>query len=253
MTWHTIMGDRVLTGVEAKFYIEAVQNAFAVLNDEINDMNEEDSEDWCADMYPTGSTLFDRSSFNQKAVLVNFVLSALLKPEIPYPPLTHILEAAAYFPLVFVRSMVSSETEDDDFVNEYEPDAEYRYYYRKMLYLPFKEIILPWELESLEQEREDYEPDEFEKMLQAKQKFDYRCNVFGEWDNIIEFLADRIFWDRDWQIVSYHPQLLDGGNEITKMMGIDDDYLSNRLPKVSDEEAAKALAEIHAWNSETIS
>jgi len=78
--------------------------------------------------------------------------------------------------------------------------------------------------------------------------FNERSDNFELWDNAIESLLERVFWDCDWQISSIEPQLLDGVDEqLTAMTGLEDEYMTNRLPQVSDEEAISALEAIRQW------
>ncbi|NJO42359.1 MAG: hypothetical protein HC769_17370 [Cyanobacteria bacterium CRU_2_1] len=61
-------------------------------------------------------------------------------------------------------------------------------------------------------------------------------------------MADFIFYDRDWQVTSLHPQLLDGLDQgFSEQTGIFESYISNRLPKVSSEQIARALSETQHW------
>lgn len=74
------------------------------------------------------------------------------------------------------------------------------------------------------------------------------CEDSLEWENCIDELADRIFWDRDWQVTYNHPQLLDGiEEEFANQTGISEDYVQNRLPKVTQAEADAALQKILHW------
>ena len=71
------------------------------------------------------------------------------------------------------------------------------------------------------------------------------CEDSLEWENCIDELADRIFWDRDWQVTYNHPQLLDGiEEEFANQTGISEDYVQNRLPKVTAAEVELALQKI---------
>jgi hypothetical protein len=71
---------------------------------------------------------------------------------------------------------------------------------------------------------------------------------YSEWDDSIDDLADRIFWDRDWQVTYAHPQLLDGiEDEFAEKTGITDEYIQNRLPSVTQAEADLALQTIFEW------
>ncbi|KAM3098809.1 hypothetical protein ACKFKG_04910 [Phormidesmis sp. 146-35] len=58
------------------------------------------------------------------------------------------------------------------------------------------------------------------------------------WEEIIEDLADRIFWDRDWQVSSrclhVEDELLDSiEEEFSQLTGLDEAYMKNRLPRLT--------------------
>ncbi|MBE9007181.1 hypothetical protein IQ259_19445 [Fortiea sp. LEGE XX443] len=233
MTWHTQIGDRVLEGIEAKFYLEILQEAVYYLQ-EIEDFNDELE---CL----TEDNIFDNANFNQKIVLLHSCLVALLNPDVPPPSLTNSLEAAAFFPFAFLQMKVEEEinlAEDGLF----EEGEDYlKYCYRQRLWSVFEQLILPsWQAEEFDDDEEEYDD---------WSDFDYHSTDVEQWKWLVDELADRIFWDRDWQFSSEFPQLLDGIEpEFSQTTGIYEDYMSNRLPKVTPEEAKTALLEIQTWS-----
>jgi len=236
MIWRTQLGERVLEGVEAEFYLEALHSA-------VDDLEvAEDAEvevEW-----RTGDRIFDTARFNQKVVLLNTCLEALLNPEIPAPKLTNVLEAAAYAPFAYVRQRVYEEVEADG-VEEFDEDEEsIKYCFRLLVWKPFEVLIFSHWL------TDESEMDELEPEAHAEEEmFNYRSTNFDLWDEAIEELADRIFFDRDWQLSFTHPQVLDGiERNLGEAVGIDEDYMTTRLPRVSDEEAAIALRSIQTWS-----
>jgi hypothetical protein len=49
-------------------------------------------------------------------------------------------------------------------------------------------------------------------------------------------------------MTSLHPQLLDGlDKRLGEQTGLSEDYITNRLPKVSSEQVVTALSEIQHW------
>lgn len=244
MVWHTSCGDRVLDKIEAEFYLKILKDSFQVTLDLMTDWDNPNPKDislWVS----TGNHFFDRASFNSQIYLINFSLKALLKPEVPMPELDHLLEAAAFYPFAYlVESVYTEITEiaDELMVKESEknPDESFIYFYRKIAWDAFETMILP-HLDSYDDEEE---PDPFQSFYEQK----YKCIEMRDWEFAIDCLADQIFWDRDWFFVSDQPQLLDGMDPvIAASMGITENYFTNRLPKVSDEEAIAALREILEW------
>jgi len=233
MTWHTHIGDRILTGIEAKVYLTAMQHAIDYLQDAI-----EYGDDFDVKTY---DRMFDLANFDQKVILLHTCLSALLKPEVEIQELSNVLEAAAYFPFAFLRRRIAEEIElsQGDWLDEDE-DEELGYFYRRLVWKAVKEYVLPhWK--AVEEEDE---------VNEEEVAFNDRSDNLDLWDQAIEDLIDRIFWDRDWMVTWRNPQVLDGiEDEISKPLGLDD-YFTNRLPKVSAQESAIALDEIRNWKLE---
>ena len=100
MTWRTNLGNRVLEGIEATFYLTAMQHAADYL---------EDAYEFEDDIVQTYDRMFDLASFDQKIILLHTCLSALLDPSVEDPELSNLIEAAAYFPFSFLRLRVNEE------------------------------------------------------------------------------------------------------------------------------------------------
>lgn len=252
MTWHTIMGDRVLEGTEAKLYLTALQDSLAM---------EFELKDWedCQLWGYTGNDFFHRASFNQQVLLINYCFNALLKPDIPMPKLNHTLEAAAFYPFAYLQAMIDEEIDTETRENKEgsEIDDNYAYLYRRMVWEAFEELELPGLLEADREEGYSDEEDDTEEEENDTDNFyglKYKSTNLHSWEFAVDCLADRIFWDRDWEMVSLQPQLLDGMDEnLSYNMGIDEDYFSNRLPKVTDEQGKVLLQEILDWKLPGIS
>jgi hypothetical protein len=101
MTWNTNFGKRVLEGAEAKFYLHILQAAVEFSQEAV------EFDDGIEVI--TGDRIFDSASFEQRVVLWHRCLAALLKPEVPVPLLTNVLEAAAYFPFAWLTQRVEDE------------------------------------------------------------------------------------------------------------------------------------------------
>ena len=94
--WHTQLGERVLEGKEAAFYLLAVQETVTLLQD-----TPSEEIDWC--LPPTFDSVFDNATSAQKIVLLHEVLLALLDPSRPEPKLTNVVEAAASLPFEVMK------------------------------------------------------------------------------------------------------------------------------------------------------
>ncbi len=228
MTWHTNAGMRVLEGVEAEVYLTAVQSAIDYI--ELMDDGEGGLD------VKTGDRIFDFANPGQKIIILHICLSALLKPEVEAPELNNVLEAGAYFPFAYLQMRVEEEiSEEDDW---HEDETAIKYYFRRLIWKAFEEFVRPRWRDAVTEYGEREEEAEFSE----------RSTNLNLWEEIIDELADRIFWDRDWQMSTIAPQLLDGiETEFSQTTGLEKDYITNRLPKVSDAEVASALAEIRGW------
>lgn len=228
MSWRTPLGERVLEGTEAAFYLNAMQHTVDYL---------QGMEDLASDLdVRTGDLIFDSATFDQKIVLLKTSLSALLNSEIPAPRPTNVAEASVYFPFAFLRSEIATEIESDE-MEEFDEDQKYRYYYREMVWNAFEEYVLPnWQVSA-----EEYGEDEDEW------DFNPHSNNFELWDDTIEGLLERFFWDRDWIMSTGTPQILDGIEEPLAELADLEDYFTTRLPKVTHEAAIAALNEIRNW------
>jgi hypothetical protein len=222
MTWVTESGERILSGIEAQFYLKIMQAAVERL---------EEADRIGADLdWQTGDRIFDNASFVVKIVLLHASLSALLNPDVPAPKLTNVTEAAAFFPFAFLEFAISEEI-DLARDGEFEDDLEHlKHYYRQMTWDTFKILVLS------ESQDEEYLVD------------DYYSTDVDQWQYIIDGLAARIFYDRDWRETSFHPQLLDGiDKKFSQATGIHQDYIINRLPEATAKQAAEALSATYNW------
>ncbi|MGG6270499.1 hypothetical protein ACQ4M3_37575 [Leptolyngbya sp. AN03gr2] len=231
MSWHTSLGDRVLEGTEAAFYLSAVQHAIEHLQ-ELQDIDEETD-------VVTGDRIFDYASLNQKVVLLHTCLQALLDSRIDPPELTSVLEAAAYFPFAFLKLELKMELESEEdgiFDNE-----EFKYYYRNIVWQVFDEFGYPCWQSAIEEFGEDEEENAFHQHSTNSRL----------WKSIIDQMANRIFWDRDWMVSSFAPELLDGIDQsFSEMTGLTEEYVTNRLPKVTSKQVKQAIAAIKNWKLE---
>lgn len=121
MTWNTHFGQRVLEGAEAKFYLHILQAAVEFSQEAVEFDDVE---------VISGDRIFDSASFEQRVVLWHRCLEALLKPEVPVPPLTNVLEAAAYFPFAWLTQRVEDEIAFADCIEENDDP----FYWRRLIW-----------------------------------------------------------------------------------------------------------------------
>ena len=235
MTWRTCLGDRVLEGTEADLFITAVQ----LTAENIYDFGSDFDLD-----FETSNRLFDTATPNQKLFLLNFCLSALLNPEIPSPELNHILEATVYCPFAYLKMEIAYEIESELQGDYQDEDEQYKYRFRRLLWQPFQEYILPSE----QDDDEEFDFDEDEELAGEIKSFSYQSIDLDRWDEIVEYLAHRILWDdEDWKLTSLVPVWTDGTDELGLMLGLTDEYLSSRIGIISEEEREAAYKKIQSW------
>ncbi|MER3435855.1 MAG: hypothetical protein C4288_21360 [Leptolyngbya sp. ERB_1_1] len=226
---------RSLQGTEAELYLTAMQGAIDYIEVMGDDLD-----------VKTGDRIFDSANFQQKVIILHYCLSALLKPEVEAPELTNVLEEGAYFPFAYLKMRLEEEISEEDEWSEDEEDLKYAY--RRSLWNAFEEFVRPRWKSAVEEYGEREEEADFSD----------RSPSLDLWEEIVDDLADRIFWDRDWQVSSIAPQLLDGiEEEFSQLTGLDEAYMTNRLPSSTDhtalplvERSLLALAEIRAWRLE---
>jgi hypothetical protein len=247
--WQIYPGEPfILEGFRAKFYVEITQNYVDLLL-EFADKNLEKSD---YDI-ETGCIILDNANVKQKVYLIDFCLSALLKPEIPPPTLTHILEATVYLPFAFLIDRIESDIEhqeEAEGTKEYFENYFYFTYRRRLTERAYRRIALPldiafditsdgsdFELETVEDWQEHYED-----IL----SFDYESTDVREWADKVNVLAHSLVLgdDEDFRVTSINPQLVDGAAPVALNMGITDEYLSNKLPLVTEEEFEKSQRSI---------
>jgi hypothetical protein len=224
MTWRTNLGERVLQGVEAEVYLTAVLHSIEHL---------QDSRDFDEIEVKTGDRIFDAASINQKIILLHTCLTALLNSDIDAPPLTNVTEAAAYYPFAFLKLRVGDEIMmgKEDWSNE--EDEEIKYFYRRLIWRAFEQYLLPGWQAGVEEFGANEELDNFHD----------RSDDLDLWRTVIDELADRIFWDRDWQI---KVRDFESPQDLDESLGLEE-YFTNHIPLVSNKQVAVAVAEIENW------
>ncbi|MCD0460517.1 hypothetical protein [Roseiconus lacunae] len=186
MTWHTPSGDRIMLGQEA----DLIRQSISTMVDELVSCRETDESPW-----EYGVTLFDELSWQQQLALLDRLARGLLEVTEDTVELTGINEAG----IAAVYQNVSQQIELEIELQSVSP-PEVRCQWRQAalnVYLENKVIEAGWRsdcnvhkhvaLESSENSViEDLAPD---------------CDQVDRWQWLIECLADRILWDRDFDLV----------------------------------------------------
>jgi hypothetical protein len=192
--WWTSEGERVLRGAEWELFREGLAGVW----DQIEDSKEDDE-----DSFTYGIPAFDNLQTNQKLALLALVGKALHDEAIPMPNLTAHAEATVATIFKYVRQSVEIEIgldEGDD------PDATF---WRQLVLAACREVEENWE----------------------KPLPDPCCDDVGEWEVLIDVLAEWILWDYDFCM---EESFLDEDPVVAKKkmkeMGIAGDYYLQPAP-----------------------
>lgn len=229
--WHTHLGDRVLEGREAIFYLSAARETVALLQDTpLEEM------DWW--LPATFDAVFDAATAQQKIVLLHQCLLALLDPNIPQPELTNVIEAAAYLPFQVMKSRVEEEISfasegvwGEEDLHSY---TTRKYYYRRFILQTCQS--LNWKVNA---------------DIERPKIRNERSNNLELWHAAVQALAERIFWDDDWQVTTRYPGIVEGKHPQVVQVGGLSDYLTNNLPQVNDAQVILAVRAITCWQLPT--
>lgn len=180
MTWHTPSGDRHLVGEEA----ELVRDSIATMVEELASCRETDDEPW-----KYGVTLFDELTWQQQLAVLDVLATHLLQTTDAVVELVGINEAA-------VAAVYQNVLQQIELEIELQPVSppEFRYRWRQAALDAFRE-----------NESEEVVRDELISQLDDDESiFDLEvdCVEVDDWRWLIDSLADRVLWDRDFEMVN---------------------------------------------------
>jgi len=193
--WRTSTGTRTLVGSEA----ELVRQLLAFVYFQINVACPAAGEP-----FESGVSLFDRLEASQQLALLAEVGQGLLSADQPPPKLSSLREATVSVLFEELRACVADEVDC-----ELEEESPNRYWRR---------LIVRVCIAAGDDEQIADLPDSGSDDLDA-------------WDLIVESLADRILWDRDWEMEDLFADAIpERGRQLKRFLGIDDDYFRDIAP-----------------------
>ena len=217
--WATSQGDRTLVADEAQLVLLAV----GYLHDMITagvDLNEP---------YQTGVVMFDTLQPTQQMAILHEVAHGLLDPETPVVTLTAVREATVYAIYCELESLLEIEI---DLSVQAKPDFEFR-----------ERIIRAFQ--HLEDQGSEWDDDPAPANATEFDTPDRDCEDIGQWKRIIELLADRVLWDRDFELeeafADHDPEKI---KSIKRYMGINEDYFAVAAPDADSQEYLKLHQEL---------
>jgi hypothetical protein len=214
--WHTSEGDRELTGAEAALLKAAITSVVEQIKEEsVGHMEQVEY----------GIRLFDGLPWSQRLVLLEQVATYLFTETREPLELTAVNEAAVGALFEHVRWEIELEIilRSDDPLR---PDTQWR----EMVSAAYEECIRADGVDVTTEEWEGFiRPDITSKDQEA-------------WSDLIESLANRILWDRDFEMEDL---FLDEAPEKTHLMkqylGIDSDYFAAAAPDAVTDEAMQRV------------
>ncbi len=212
--WHTSRGDRILHGDEATLVREAIDTMVDVLLLHVDD------ELAGGIVCETGVHVFDQFTPAQRIALLHEVAKYLLTDAGETLRLSAALEATVAAVFVDIRDHVAIEVDFPQATHH--PRWIERPGWRHLVASAFHVVT---ELEGDFKARE-------ELPLEAS-------GDIKQWELVIDYLADSILWDRDFEISG---DFLDEDPEISRerrqLLGIEDDYFTQIAPDPRPSEVA---------------
>lgn len=228
MTWRAPDGCRYLRGAEATLVKELIASMAQRIIDDIE--HPDDQERWQFDV-----DLFDALTPTQQLTLIRNVAEHLLTETDEPMELTATNEAAAY--AIFRTLSLELESEIETAVaREYDPewdselwlfafalddDPTWSTHWRSLSLYAYRECF-PDQFDA-DQVDEDESDDEYDCVWLTPH--DITCTNAIQWEMVAEGLADRVLWDRDFEMAEEFLDLAPAQATVMKrMMGIDNDY-----------------------------
>jgi hypothetical protein len=225
MSWQTPDGDRYLTGHEATL----VRETLACVVDHIS----EDIRFAEPDRWEFGVVLFDELTPSQQAMLIKDIAEHLLTRTNKTLELTATNEAAVYaiFQTLAVQIEVEVDTEDDKPAND-----SWRCFWRRLTLDAYRECFSDAHSDSFD----DDDPEDPWMTPQSEQSPN-----LSQWQSLTECLADRILWDRDFEMAgSFLDEEPAKAAVLKQMMGIETDYYSSIAPDATANKVDDLLREV---------
>jgi hypothetical protein len=228
--WSTPHGDRVIQGYEASLIRETV----AVMIDELELLADQTA-------FPPlefGISVWDGLTWQQKLATLDQVLRHLLQPSLPPLPLNAIYESAvgAIFEKIKCCIEVELDIDQSEFESEFHDVDDS---WRSLVLLAFDEphysedgfMSGDW-IDDIEGEVYPTGPD------------DTRIDL---WFNVVERLADRLLWDRDYEMEDVFADVEpDEAAAMKSYMGVSEGYYQHIAPDLRDDQVAIVINRVRA-------
>jgi len=218
MTWHTPNGDRCLFGEEA----ELVRDSIASMVQELASCRETDEAPW-----EYGVTLFDELTWQQQLAVLDLLATNLLCDTDRTLELSGVNEAAVAAVYQNVVQQIELEIE----LHDVSP-PEFRSRWRQATLDAFYE----------NEENDIMVRDAIIDGMEENSEFDLDVDSveIDRWRHLVDMLADRVLWDRDFEMVE---QVIDAPPEhaaaLRAALGIESSYYTAIAPDPTEPEVDK--------------
>lgn len=219
MTWDSSEDERVLTGHEAVLIREAISRLVDELESEL---------EWNEEGLITGAPIFDKLTTDEKIGVLRSVAEHLLLPTPETLGLTAVSESTVWAIYKIIEQQIEIEI---DFEKEDE-DLE----------LPSWRT-LTWNawIEGAEGDLHCDDDEDDESYFPE----DQNCTDVEKWRSVVDCLADRILWDRDFEMID---DFMDANPEVAQLkklvLGIDEEYYTAVAPEVPSGKLTDSIAAI---------
>lgn len=209
--WQTSIGTRTLAGSEAELVRQLLGYVYYQMSVTLQTPDEP---------FESGVSLFDRLEIPQQMALLAEVGRALLQDSQPAPKLTALREGTVGVLYEQLRWCV-----DEEIDREQQAQTPHRYW-RTLIVNACRGFESPDELADLPA------PD---------------SDDADAWDLVIESLADRILWDRDWEMEDLFADAIpERGRQLKQFLGIDDGYFRDIAPDPTEQQLAGVRQQLEA-------
>lgn len=205
MTWHTDLGDRCLTGPEARLVREIVAYMDDTIAAELDFGGDDDGIKY-------GIRVFDKLTPAQKLALIEQVLRQLLTPTDKPPELTAMNEGAVAAIFAAVGQMIVWEIDVEPELEEMD-DGDPQHWRKLLLDVVRADGWPPSELPAA------------------------TCRDVGEWECLLDAVSMRVLWDDDYmdteEVLDATP---DSARRYRRKLGIERDYFIAVAPDPKESE-----------------
>ena len=217
--WHTSEGDRVLEGAEAALFKAGVISIVEQIKDEAN---------YSGFGYSIG--LFNELTWSQRLAVIQTVTTSLLNSNESAPRLSAVNEAAIAAVFEHISYQIDVEIDDEPAGNGW----------RQLLLDACNEAFGVINFDADEANNENQEEESQTIPSSAS------CERRDLWHPLVQSLADRILWDRDFEMMD---EFLDEPPEkaavLRQIMGIDDEYFATAAEDLNSlEEVGETLCRL---------